>query len=639
MCGIAGILDYTSAGRVSEADIKKICDAMVHRGPDDEGYHLGFRAVDGGYKTGIGMRRLAIIDLETGRQPIYNEDKSVAVVLNGEIYNFRELRSELETRHRFSTKTDTETIAHLYEEMGEKCVERLRGMFAFAVWDEKRKKLFIARDRIGKKPLYYMSGGGRFVFASEIGACLKAAAAAPTVDAEALDSYLTYQYVPPPLTIYKQIRALLPATTLSVEADGRMSFREYWFLDFRPKVGIDFREACAETRRLLAEAVRLRMVSDVPLGAFLSGGHDSSIVTGLMSEVSGAPVKTFSIGFEDEEYSELLYARLVAGYFGTEHHEYILKPDYSALLPSIVKHYGQPFADSSALPTFLVSRETRKYVTVALNGDGGDEFFGGYLRYKAMKYAGLLSGPARLFGAGNFRRLASVLPSMSGTPFAKTARYARRLAESFAEPAAIRNINWHCIFSDDAKSRMYTEDFARERAAGAFGYMREIFDSAPAGNDLDRTFYTDAVSYLPGCLLVKVDIASMANSLEARSPFLDHKVMEFAASLPPSWKLRGTQTKYILKKTFENFLPPAITNRGKMGFGIPLHRWFRGEWKDLFRETALSVRALRRGYFREDAVQNLFDEHLSGRRDHGYRLWSLLMLEMWHRTYVDGERL
>lgn len=632
MCGICGVFNYGSTQNADASLLKKMCDAMIHRGPDDEGYHTG-------PGIGLGMRRLAIIDLDTGRQPIYNEDKSVAVVLNGEIYNFSELRSELEGRHHFATKTDTETIVHLYEDMGERCVERLRGMFAFALWDSRRKKLFIARDRIGKKPLYYRSSGGRFMFASELGALLKGIGTTPPVNTAALDLYLTYQYVPPPMTIFEGIYALEPATTISVSSDGQTSLGRYWSLDFRKKTRMNFDEACAETRRLLSEAVRIRMVSDVPLGAFLSGGHDSSIVVGLMSEASPSPVKTFSIGFEEEEYSELPYARMVAERFGADHREYILKPDYDSLLPSIVRNYAQPFADSSSLPTYLVSRETRKHVTVALNGDGGDEFFGGYLRYKAMKFSETFAAVSSLAGSKNLARLASLIPRMDATKLSKLSRYARRLVEAMAEPASVRNIRWHCIFSDEAKELLYTEDFARRHTAGAFGYMRGIFETAPASDILDRTFYTDAVSYLPGCLLVKVDIASMANSLEARSPFLDQKVMEFAASLPSSWKLRGFETKYILKKTFEDFLPPAVAKRGKMGFGIPVHKWFRGAWKNLFRDTALSERAVSRGYFKRSALEELFEEHVSCRRDHGYRLWSLLMLELWHRIYIDGERL
>jgi len=380
------------------------------------------------------------------------------------------------------------------------------------------------------------------------------------------------------------------------------------------------------------------MIADVPLCAFLSGGHDSSIVVGLMSKLSSRPVKTFCIGFEEDEFSELGYARIVAKHFKTEHSEFILKANFIELLPKIAWHYGQPFADSSALPSYLVSRETRKHVTVALNGDGGDESFGGYLRYKAMKGSMLFSLPFRLMGDRATKCLAGLVPHTETTKGKNKFRYISRLISGLSEPPARRNVYWHCFFTGDAKEALYSDKMKSEVKKDAFNYLQGIFENAKADNIMDRTYYTDINAYLPECLLVKMDIASMANSLEARSPFLDHKVMEFSASLPSSWKLHGLTGKYILKKTFKDFLPKEIINRGKMGFGIPVGKWFRTDWKEYFKEIVLSDRAFKRGYFNRQALENLYDEHVSGRMDHGYRMWALLMLELWHRAYCDNEK-
>ncbi|OQA91406.1 MAG: Asparagine synthetase (glutamine-hydrolyzing) 1 [Elusimicrobia bacterium ADurb.Bin231] len=637
MCGIAGMFNFNGEKSVKEIDVRKMCDLIKYRGPDSEGVFIHPKTNDRTpYSVGLGIRRLAIIDLATGDQPIHNEDKTIWVVQNGEIYNFSELRSSLEKKHKFYTKTDTEVIAHLYEEYGERCVEHMRGMFAFAVWDSAREKLFVARDRVGKKPLYYAVHNGTFYFGSEIKSILACFAKMPEIDYKALDLFLTYQYIPSPLTVFKGIESLLPAHTLVCDKNGKIEIKKYWDLDFRNKLEISLSGACGELKSLLCESVKLRMISDVPLGAFLSGGHDSSIIVGLMSEFSKNPVKTFTIGFEDLEFSEIEHARRVAEHFKTEHHELIVKPDFIEVLPKLAWHYGQPYADSSALPSYFVAMETRKHVTVALNGDGGDENFGGYLRYKAMKGSLYFSFPFRVLG----RNLTNIAASL--IPFKKNKKYFRylyRLVSALSEPPELRNIQWHCFFNREMKDSIYTEEF-KSRVVGqdSYDYLADIFRHAPANNIMDKTFYTDIKAYLPECLLVKMDIASMANSLESRSPFLDHKILEFAASLPSSWKVRGITTKYILKKTFKNFLPPEIMRRGKMGFGIPLSRWFRTDWKDYFISTVLSGKACARGYFKRSEVRNLYDEHLSGKRDHGYRLWALLMLELWHKVYIDGEK-
>jgi asparagine synthase (glutamine-hydrolysing) len=608
-----------------------MCDVIRHRGPDSEGTFLSEAA-------GLGIRRLAIIDLATGDQPIHNEDKTLWVVLNGEIYNFQELRGRLEGRHRFYTKSDTEVIVHLYEEYGERCVEHLRGMFSFAVWDARAESLFIARDRIGKKPLYYTAAGGAFVFGSEIKSLLAYLERTPEIDPDAIDLYLGYQYIPSPRTIFKGIVSLLPAHTLRCRKDGAVETRNYWDLDFRKKTDLSFNEACLRARELLEEATRLRMISDVPLGAFLSGGHDSSIIVGLMSRMSSTPVKTFSIGFEEAEFSELEYARIVARHFGTEHREFIVRPNFIEMLPKIAWHYGQPFADSSALPSYIVSQETRKHVTVALNGDGGDESFGGYLRYKAMKGSLYFSLPFHLMGRRLTEHLARLIPHTETTKGKNMFRYMSRLVAALAEPPEIRNACWHSIFTPEAKHLLYSDGFAMQLTQNAFDYLPQIFNNAPCDDIMDRTFYTDFKAYLPECLLVKMDIASMANSLEARSPFLDHKVMEFSASMPANYKVRGLTTKYIMKKAFDDMLPPEIINRRKMGFGIPVGKWFRNDWRDFFRETVLSDKSVRRGYFKKAALERIYEEHVTGKRDHGYRMWALLMLEMWHKSYIDSDR-
>lgn len=628
MCGITGIYNFGKENPVEKPVLQRMCNVIKHRGPDSEGLFLN-------NNIGLGIRRLAIIDLQTGNQPIHNEDKTLWLVLNGEIYNFLELRKELEKKHKFYTKTDTEVILHLYEDYGENCVKYLRGMFAFAVWDEKNKKLFIAKDRIGKKPFYYYCKNGTFVFGSEIKAILEYLGKTPEIDSESIDLFLTYQYIPSPKTIFADIKSLLPAHILNCDKTGNVITEKYWDLDFTKKTGMSFNYACFETQKLLEEATKIRMISDVPLGAFLSGGIDSSIVVGLMSSLSQQPIKTFSIGFDDADFSELKYAKIVAEHFKTDHHELIVKPNFIDIIPKIAWHYGQPFADASALPSYIVANETKKHVTVALNGDGGDETFGGYLRYKAMKGSLYFSWLFQILGRKLTEKISNLIPLTETAEGKNIFRHISRFIHGLPDSAEIRNIRWHCFFTNEEKEKLYTDNMKKILHNNAYDYLTAVFKDAPAKNIMDRTFYADLKAYLPECLLVKMDIASMANSLEARSPFLDHKVLEFSASLPPAWKLRGLTTKYILKKTFKNFLPKEILHRGKMGFGIPLGKWFRSNWKNYFGETVLSGKSVNRGYFKKEAVEQIFNEHISGKKDHGYRMWALLMLELWHNIYID----
>jgi asparagine synthase (glutamine-hydrolysing) len=635
MCGIVGVYNFGNKKEISIELLKKMCDIIIHRGPDEEGYFVN----EIHKHIGLGIRRLSIIDLETGSQPIHNEDRSLWVVCNGEIYNFLELRDILAKKgHKFYTKTDIETILHSYEDLNVECLHSFRGMFAFALWDENKQRLFLARDRLGKKPLYYTIHDGRLIFSSEIKAILQCLNFTPEINLEAIHHFLTYQYIPQPITIYKNIFKLPPASFMLCDKNGNIKIEKYWDLDFSRKQALTFEDAKQKIKELLLEATKLRLISDVPLGAFLSGGHDSSIVVGLMSTLSPKPVKTFSIGFPEQGYSELKYARVVAKHFQTEHHEFIVKPNFIELLPKIIWHYDQPFADSSALPTYYVSKVAREHVKVALNGDGGDENFAGYLRYVAFKGSLYFSPPFQIIGKTLTLQLASLIPHIETAKARNIFRYMYRLFYALHERPERRIILWHCFFDNEAKYRIYS-DMMREKLCNndSFNYMANAFLNAPAKDLLDRTFYADITTYLPECLLVKMDIASSANSLETRSPFLDHRLMEFTATLPSSWKLHGFTTKYILKETFKNFLPKEILRRGKQGFGIPVGKWFREDWKDYWSEIVLSDRAIKRGYFRKEALQELLNEHIKGYRDHGYRLWGLLILELWHRVYIDKD--
>ncbi|MCS7151439.1 MAG: asparagine synthase (glutamine-hydrolyzing), partial [Endomicrobia bacterium] len=536
MCGIVGVCIFNNA-EVEVACLKKMANVISHRGPDEEGFYISkkFNIDTKKYiQVGLGIRRLAIIDLITGSQPIHNEDKTIYVILNGEIYNFLSLREELIKKgHSFYTKSDTEVLVHLYEEEGVKLVDKLRGMYAFALWDEKNKSLFLVRDRVGKKPLYYTLQNGNLIFASEIKSILQYLDKLPEINYEAIDYFLTYQYIPQPITIYKDIYKLPPASYMVFDKYGNYKISRYWELDFRKKSNISFEEAKQKLKEILTEATKLRLISDVPLGAFLSGGHDSSIIVGLMAENS-SKVKTFSVGFKERDFSELKYARIVAKHFDTEHTEIIVEPNMTEILPKLIWYYDQPFADTSMIPSYYVSNVTRQYVKVALNGDGGDENFCGYLRYPAVKLSSLL--PFEVLGSRFYKNLGSVIPLVETTSAKHKLRYFRRFFTVLGEPLAVRNVLWHCFFTNELKNFIYS-NFMKEVTKGnnVYNYLVNTFYSAKANDIIDRISYTDINTYLPEDLLVKMDIASMANSLEARSPFLDYKLLEFTASIPSSW--------------------------------------------------------------------------------------------------------
>jgi asparagine synthase (glutamine-hydrolysing) len=630
MCGIGGKIYLDPARAVEPEVLERMSAVLAHRGPDDAGlYRQG--------PVGLVHRRLSIIDLSpAGHQPMANEDESCWIVFNGEIYNFQALREDLVRRgHRFRSRTDTEVVLHSYEEQGAGCVEALRGMFAFAIWDARRRQLVLARDRLGKKPLAYQWDGEAFRFASEVKAIFQDPALAPRPDPLALSRYLTFGYVPSPSSAFQGIRRLPPAHVL-VWREGRVEIRRYWRL--RPDQRRTQPEAAWREELLarLEEAVRIRLVSDVPLGAFLSGGIDSSAIVAMMCRAAGR-VKTFSVGFGEPEYDELAAARLVAERFGTEHHELVVRPDAAGILPTLAWHYDEPFADSSAVPTYYIARMTRRHVTVALNGDAGDENFGGYERYAALRLAAAVD---RCPGAPAVRgalRAGLALWPRTGRRGGLLTR-GRRFLEGLSEEPARRYGRWMAHFVGAEKARLCTPEFlAAAGAADDLDPLLTAYRESRAPDPADAAMAADIALYLPDDLLVKVDIATMANSLEARSPFLDHPLMEFAAAIPADLKIRGRATKLLLKRALRDLLPEAILQRSKRGFGVPIDHWLRGELRELARETLLSPQALERGYLRRGAVERLLDEHGRGAANWHPQLWNLLMLELWHRTYVDGD--
>jgi len=618
MCGICGIIERegTAANR---AALEKMNALLLHRGPDDGGVFIKENA-------GLAMRRLSIIDLSTGRQPMTAED-GTTIVFNGEIYNFQHLRRELESLgHVFQTASDTEVILRGYRQYGTAVSEKLRGMFAFAIYDAPKKRLFISRDRIGKKPLLYSFNNGHFVFSSEMQSLLAAGSISREIDENALDLYMGLQYIPAPQTIFRAVKKLPPAHSLILE-NGGLSVFPYWRLEPKENAApMSYEEAKTAVIAKLSESVKLRMIADVPLGAFLSGGIDSSVITALMARQSAKPVKTFSVGFDEKEFSELPYAREIAKKYSTDHTELIVRADMTEVIPLLARHYGEPYADASALPTYYISKAARQHATVVLNGDGGDECFGGYSRYSLLRKTLWLDSipmPLRKTAAELFGNAPA-----AGTGNASKA--ARFMQNYFAKTMPQRYFNTVCIFGTAAKARLYNRDFLRRvNAAQAENHITDFFESARALSPENQMMFADINSYLPHCLMAKVDIASMANSLECRSPLLDHELLELVFPMPGAWK-RGKQ---LLKDASAPLLTPNILGRKKMGFGIPLDAWFRGQLKKPWQEAVLCGRALTRGYFDEKALRQLWDEHQSGRMNHGFRLWTLLMLEIWHGEF------
>lgn len=633
MCGIVGKVKPRGGAPVDRVVIERMCAGLEHRGPDSRGLYLD-------QEVGLGIQRLRVVDLVTGDQPIRNEDGSVAVVLNGEIYNFRELREDLARRgHRLSTAGDTEVIVHLYEEYGVQCVRRLHGMFAFALWDTRRRQLLLARDRIGKKPLLYALREGELSFASELGALMRCREIPRNIDVEALDCYLGYGYVPAPRTIFSSVRKLPPAHTL-VFRDGQTAIERYWRLDYGHKLDVDDpRDLHEPIRDAIRAATRRRLISDVPLGAFLSGGIDSSAVVGAMAEAAGgAPVKTFSIGFENAAYDELPHARRVAELFGTDHHEFIVRPDAIGLVPTIVRHYGEPFADSSAIPCFQLAELTRRHVTVALNGDGGDESFGGYTRYVANRLAGRFDTiplALRRGLASGGRWLVDGRGAVNGRE-TSIVNKARRLTDALPLDPPVRYAQYVSWFDERQRQVLYTDAFrALIRDTTVAEVISVPWGRASGENVLDVMLEVDATTYLPDDLIAKIDIATMAHALEARSPLLDHELMEFAAKIPAELKVKGRQKKWILREALRGWLPDEILDRPKQGFSVPVADWFRNDHRDHVRDVLLDPATLARGYFRGDVVREILARQAAGADIESKRVWALFMLEMWHREFVD----
>jgi asparagine synthase (glutamine-hydrolysing) len=626
MCGICGATWTADHPPLDPVVLDRMTNVLSHRGPDDRGVWR-----DRG--VALGFRRLSIIDLAGGSQPMSNEDGSIWIVFNGEIYNFEALRHRLEgLKHTFRTSSDTETIVHLYEEEGPECVKRLRGMFAFAIWDNREHRLVIARDRLGVKPLVYRLESGRLSFASELKSLLQMPGMPRELDPTALDHYLALQYVPHPRTIFRGIQKLPPAH-YGVWHDGNFTTHRYWELDFnseQPKSEAEYRE---QLRATLTEATRLRMIADVPLGAFLSGGVDSTITVGLMQQAADRPVKTFSIGFPVADFDETRYARLAAEHLKTDHHEFRVEPNCVEVLPRLIWHYDEPFADSSAIPTFYVSQITREHVTVALTGDAGDELFAGYPRYRAVKLAEYFDRLPPALRAVIASPLWQKLPA-SVRQKSKRRQFKKLLAHLHDTPER-RYLRWITIFDEVARADLYHDDFVSQLDVDPAEFLLDSYARSRKRDIVSRTSFVDIETYLPCDLLTKVDIASMANSLECRSPFLDHHVVELAVRMPVGLKMPRLTGKHILKATFADLLPREIVRRPKMGFGVPLDSWFRGELAGYLRDVLLDPATLGRGYFRADAVRHLVDDHVAGRWDHSYRLWALLVFELWHRAYLD----
>jgi len=637
MCGITGAIWTDPRLAVDQQTLTRMTDALRHRGPDDDGNFASEFRLRPPYEpmpgVALGFRRLSIIDLAGGAQPMTNEDGSVWVVFNGEIYNFETLRHRLEgAGHKFQTDSDTETIVHLYEDEGANCFEHLNGMFGIAIWDSNRRRLVLGRDRLGQKPLVYRREPGRLLFASELKSLLEVPGLPRDVDPNAIDEYLTYQYIPHPNTIFQGINKLPPGHRAIYEHD-KLTVEPYWQPDFNVEQPVAEGEAVEQLRSLLESSVAMRMRSDVPLGAFLSGGVDSSLIVALMGKHAGQQVKTFSIGFPIKEYDETAYARQVANHLGTDHHEFQVTPDGVDILPKLVWHYDEPFADSSAIPTWYVSQMTREHVTVALSGDGGDELFAGYPRYRAVWLSDWLDRlwPIRtIIGAKIWQRLPGSARQKS------LLRRAKRFNAKLAEPPDHRYLDWICIHNEQSRANLFADEFIQSLSGSdPFAFLESAWSRCGKRDAVTSASLADLVTYLPCDLMTKVDIASMSHSLECRQPFLDYRVVEMAARMPVNLKFRRGVGKRILRSAFGDLLPQEIWTRKKMGFGVPIDHWFRNELKEMTYDVLLDEKTRDRGIFRHEAVAELIEQHQNHTFDHAYRLWSLLVLELWMRQWID----
>lgn len=626
MCGICGIVSTHPDERVDEQLLRQMCRTLHHRGPDDEGYYSADQA-------GLGMRRLSIIDLATGHQPIANEDGTIWIVFNGEIYNYQALRAQLEQQgHTFRTNTDTETIVHAYEEYGDRCVDHLNGMFGFAIWDTRKRRLLLARDRVGIKPLYYWLGPDQLVFGSELKSVIACPGTPRQIDPVALNHFLTLEYIPAPWTIFQGIYKL-PAGHILVLEDGQCTTAAYWDIPLQavPQTEAECAEALTE---LLEDAVRLQLVSDVPVGAFLSGGLDSSTIVSLMRKRSSEPIQTFSIGFEDSTYNELPYARAVAQQFGTNHYEELITPDIVTLTEQLVRHLDEPFGDFSIFPTYLVSALARRHVKVVLSGDGGDELFGGYESYVAQRYDRfyrLLPAPLRQ----------EILPSLLNLVPPQAAKKGlinkvKRFTEGAALPAALQHTRWMTFMTDQDKRVLYQPDLhSAINGTTPTAMITNYFQRVAHADPLAQQQYVDVKTYLAENILTKVDRMSMAASIEARVPLLDHRIVEFALNLPPHLKMQHGQTKVLLRKVMAERLPATILTKPKQGFSIPLKHWLCGPLRPLMADLLSAQSIHNRGCFQPEPIRQWMAEHLAGRANHSHRLWGLMVFELWQREVLD----
>ena len=626
MCGMTGFItkdrDCDVEGR--EELLGKMCSSIKYRGPDEQGTMVRGRAA-------LGMRRLSIIDVSSGQQPIYSEDGALAIVFNGEIYNYLDIKKDLQSLgHHFKTNSDTEVILHAYQEFGVDCLKLLRGMFAIAIWNLRTEELFLARDRVGKKPLFYcLAENGHFVFGSELKTLLVHGEINRSVDLAALDAFITFGYVPEEFCIFSNVHKLEPGNFL-IFRNGYIHKERYWNFECSETQITSEVQIKAALYEKLDEAVSVRLMSEVPLGAFLSGGVDSATIVALMSKLSASPVKTFSIGFNEETFDELKYARIASREFATEHHEFVVTPaDVIDEVDTLVKHFDEPFADPSSLPMFMLSKLARQFVTVVLSGDGGDELFGGYTRYITHEQRNVFSLLPKLIRRKILQSFSNRLPHG-----AIGKNYLHNLSLDFIE----RYVDSISQFNHPQRMKLYSPDF-RSRLNGSFGKaernFKTIADEKFPQNQTDRLLYLDSKTYLPGDILTKVDRMTMANSLEARAPFLDHELIEFVTSIPMELKIRGRESKYILKKAMEGIVPSEILRREKQGFAVPISAWINEQLRDRIQSELTDRRTLDRGLFEKSYIQTLLNEHSRRRRDHSYRLWLLWMLELWYRQFVD----
>jgi len=627
MCGIAGLIKDSGPDL---AVVRRMTEIMAHRGPDEEGFWAD-------QKIALGQRRLSIIDVESGHQPMTNEDGSVVLVCNGEIYNSPSLREELvRSRHAFRTRTDVEVILHLYEEMGPECVRKLRGMFGFAIWDAKSKTLMLARDHLGQKPLFFHHGNGAFVFASEVKGVLESGLVERRIDLEALWHYMSLRFIPDRMTLFEGVQKL-PAASYLIYRDGKVTVERYWSLDYLNKLPMEEREIEERLNELLVETVKLHLLSDVRVGAFLSGGIDSSTIAAIMAKVSDSPIPTFSIGVKESDFNELPFARQVARRYGTEHHEWVVRADVVHLIPSMVWHMDEP-SDPFGVGVYLVSKLTRQHVKVALGGDGGDELFAGYDRFLGNRLADSYCILPEWFRKGVMRRLAKAVPDSYGyKSLAQKIRWmndmsftsrGRRYAESMSF-LRFTNEAKNRLFTDKAESAMDQPDSTEKVLA--------FFDADCVSELVDRMLYTDVMTRLPDHLLVILDRMAMAHSLEGRSPYVDYKMVEFAASIPTGLKLKGRKLKYILRRVASRYLPPELIGRRKQGFGFPLAEWMRNELSGFIRGLMDESRFIESGIFNGDEVRSVLDEHIGGKWDHNFRIWILINLEFWYRLFFEGQ--